>query len=65
MYDLIKQAPKGKKHVKVIWRAQQEQTFVQLKALLKSTPVLAQPDLRKPYVIETDASDFAYGAVLL
>jgi hypothetical protein len=36
-----------------------------LKAALVSSPVLLTPDQRKPFVIETDASDYAVGAVLL
>jgi hypothetical protein len=32
---------------------------------LMSVPVLLTPDTSKPFTIETDASDFAIGAVLL
>ena len=36
-----------------------------MKDALPDAPVLAQPDPLKPYVIETDASDFAIGYSLL
>ena len=65
MYDLLRGAPRGKKHAKVFWTLQCEHAFVRLKNALKAGPVLIQPDLRAPFIIETDASDFAYGAVLL
>ena len=37
----------------------------QLKAMLSSEPVLRLPDLTKPYILRTDASDVGLGAVLL
>ncbi|CEP11500.1 hypothetical protein, partial, partial [Parasitella parasitica] len=33
--------------------------------MLTSSPILKLPDMRKPYRIETDSSDFGVGAVLL
>jgi hypothetical protein len=49
----------------VLWLPLHEAAFVQLKLALVSAPVLLTPDQRKPYVIETDASDYAVGAVVL
>jgi hypothetical protein len=36
-----------------------------LKEKISSTPVLALPNLRQPFEIQTDASHYAMGAVLL
>lgn len=38
--------------------------FEKMKSILSSTDVLAYPDHTKPYILTTDASDFAIGAVL-
>lgn len=38
--------------------------FEKMKSLLSSTDILAYPDHSKPYILTTDASDFAIGAVL-
>ena len=42
-----------------------EETFQLLKAAFTTASVLVHPDFSKPFFIETDASDFALGAVLL
>ena len=47
-----------------IWGSQQQHAFDSLKAALTSAPVLAFPDHKLPFVVGTDASDFAIGAVL-
>ena len=39
--------------------------FVELKHRLYSSPVLTLPDLQQPFEIETDASDYAIGVVLI
>ncbi|KAI7933772.1 hypothetical protein MJO29_016727 [Puccinia striiformis f. sp. tritici] len=49
----------------VQWLPIQEVAFKQLKEALTSAPILLMPDALKKFVMETDASDFAVGAVLL
>ena len=49
----------------VVWLPKQESAFQQLKEALVSAPILLIPDVLKRFVMETDASDFAVGAVLL
>ena len=55
----------GAKKRTVIWNDACETSFLKLKRMLTSSPVLLLPDMNKPFHIETDASDFAVGAVLL
>ncbi|GBM50822.1 Retrovirus-related Pol polyprotein from transposon 17.6 [Araneus ventricosus] len=46
------------------WEHEEQKAFNILKQLLVSPPVLKQCDSAKPYIIRTDASNFALGAVL-
>ncbi|MCY6488114.1 ribonuclease H family protein, partial [Actinobacillus pleuropneumoniae] len=46
------------------WGGKQQKAFESLKEKISSAPVLALPDLRQPFEIQTDASDYAMGAVL-
>lgn len=55
----------GAKRRSIEWSAVCQDAFDKMKALMTSSPVLQHPDLSKPFVIETDASDFGVGAVLL
>ncbi|XP_072943325.1 uncharacterized protein [Epargyreus clarus] len=48
-----------------IWGDAQVNAFTELKRLLTSTPILAQPDYSLPFVIRTDASNYALGAALI
>jgi len=49
---------------KLFWHKTQQKAFVELKQCLCSTPVLTLPNLEQPFEIETEASDYAIGAVL-
>ena len=43
---------------------QTSESFDTLKENISTTPVLALPDLQRPFEIQTDASDYAMGVVL-
>ena len=48
----------------VIWTVQCEAAFQELKRLLCSAPILSSPDFDKPFILQTDASEYGVGAVL-
>jgi hypothetical protein len=54
-----------KKNVSWKWEEEEENAFKTLKCCLISPPVLRQNDQNKPYILRTDASSYALGAVLL
>ncbi|KAL2248200.1 UNVERIFIED_CONTAM: Transposon Tf2-11 polyprotein [Sesamum indicum] len=47
------------------WTPQFHVTFDNLKEAIVTDPVMALPDMSKPFAVETDASDFALGGVLI
>jgi hypothetical protein len=47
------------------WTLECEQAFHTLRTLLTSTPVLAQPDIEKPFDVYCDASGTGLGGVLM
>ena len=50
--------------VKFIWSEDMQTAFEELKVMLTSAPILAYPDYEKPFVVCTDESSEAVGAVL-
>ena len=53
-----------KKHSKVDWTDECQTTFELLKETCTNTPVLAYADYKKPFRLNTDASEKGLGAVL-
>ena len=49
---------------RLLWMTKCSHAFEQLKQMLISTPVIWNPDFRRPFVLQTDASDLGVGAVL-
>ncbi|GBL78895.1 Retrovirus-related Pol polyprotein from transposon 17.6 [Araneus ventricosus] len=47
------------------WTASEQNAFTTLKNCLVSPPILSQADFTKPFVLRTDGSSYALGAVLL
>ena len=50
---------------KVSWNSAHETAFQSLKEVLSKQPILCMPDLGKPFILRTDASNEGLGAVLL
>ncbi|XP_062557352.1 uncharacterized protein LOC134222226 [Armigeres subalbatus] len=57
--DLLKRSKKFK------WSEEADLALEELKSVLTSAPVLANPDYSRPFIIETDASQLAVGAALI
>jgi hypothetical protein len=53
-----------RKNVPYVWDDKTEAAFNELKTLLTTAPLLQYPDFTKPFVLTTDASNEALGAVL-
>ena len=53
-----------KKQEKFIWTDHEQKAFDTLRSLLMNTPILAFPNFARPFMLQTDASDYAIGAVL-
>jgi hypothetical protein len=54
-----------KKDAKFKWSLQCEEAFIILKKILTTAPVLAQPDIEKPFDVYCDASSMSIGGVLM
>lgn len=68
LFDLLKAADaetRKKKFRKIKWTASTEAAFRILKKLFIEAPILLQPDTTLVFIIETDASEWAIGIVLL
>ena len=53
-----------KKGAPFIWGYNQEEAFEKLKQILCTEPLLRYPDFNEPFILTTDASDYALGAIL-
>src|SRR5699024_7518351 len=53
-----------KKDSKVVYSSDFISAFNRCKDLLVNSPILQYPDFSKPFILTTDASDYAFGAVL-
>ena len=53
-----------RKDTKWNWEEKHQKSFETLKEKVTSAPILVQPDVSRPFKLETDASEFATGAVL-
>jgi hypothetical protein len=53
-----------RKDIPFIWGPEQEKSFNNLKETLTKQPILQYPDYTKPFILTTDASNFAIGAIL-
>lgn len=58
--DLLRKS-KGK----IVWTKDADEAFLKIKSELVSPNVLANPDFNRPFIIESDASNVAVGAVLI
>ena len=54
-----------KNQTKFVWSIECEEAFQTLKKLLTTAPVLAQPDIERPFDIYCDASGIGIGCVLM
>ena len=54
-----------KKGAQWTWGEPEDRAFEELKCQICEEPVLLQPDQKKPFEVEVDASNYAIGAVLM
>jgi hypothetical protein len=54
-----------KKYMRFIWTSECQEAFEKVKHALTNAPVLAPPELGKPFEVVSDASSVGLGAVLL
>lgn len=58
LYELLKNKNK------FIWSADRQRQFLKMKKILSGKPVIRIPDLNRKFIVQTDASNLAMGAVL-
>lgn len=61
---LNKLTSSGKNAPKFIWSSEANASFIKLKELLVTTPILACPDFSLPFSVHCDASNYGIGAML-
>ena len=54
-----------KNQTKFVWSPECNEAFKTLKKLLTTSPILAQPDIEKPFEVYCDASSIVIGCVLM
>ena len=64
MVAILTNLTKKSASVQVQWSEQCNYVFEELKRILCCSPVLRSPDFKKPFVLQTDASDRGVGTVL-
>ena len=47
------------------WEEEQEMAFANIKTLITTAPLLGLPNSKDPFILDTDASDYAIGAELI
>lgn len=47
------------------WGKGQQEAFNKIKKALTQAPIVAHPDVNKPYILYTDTSDKGVGAILV
>jgi hypothetical protein len=62
--ELTKKNKNAKKNASFVWTEECQQAFDRVKALFTEAPILVHFHPEKPTVVETDASDFALGAIM-
>jgi hypothetical protein len=60
-----KLTPLLKKNAKFQWKPEHQEAMEQLKHAMTNPPVLKPPDFTKPFLVVTDASDYAIGGALM
>jgi RNase H-like domain found in reverse transcriptase len=53
------------KHIQWNWGEPQQKAFEELKIQMCSSPVLTQPNFKKKFYLQTDASAYGMGTILL
>lgn len=56
---------KKRENNKICWNSQREEAFETLKHAMASGPILKAPDLKRGFILRSDASDSCIGAVLM